>query len=89
MRERVVVYVERGDELLFDIGAERFAVDGAIKHQGRDDAICAKPSQERGGAPVSVRHGGEQALAARAATAQPRHSGGGPGLIKKNQLRRV
>jgi hypothetical protein len=47
-----VVALEGGDEELLDVSAKPLAVDGAVEHAGRVDAVVAQRGQEGRGLPV-------------------------------------
>jgi hypothetical protein len=78
----------RGEELPH-VGEEALAVDGAVQHQRRDDALGPQCGDHGGGPPVPVRHGVEHALAARRPAVAPRHVRGGPGLVEEHEARGV
>src|SRR3712207_7578918 len=54
---RSVAGAQRGGEELLGVGEEALAVDGAVEHQRRDDALGPQRGDGGGGAPVAVRHG--------------------------------
>ena len=64
-----------------DIGAEAFAVDGAVEQAGRIDAVIAKSGKERRGLPLALRDLVDEALSLRRPAAQPGHVGLGPRLV--------
>ena len=51
----------RGEEL-FDIGAEAFAVDGAVEQAGRIDPVIAQGGKKRRGLPAAMRNLVDQAF---------------------------
>ena len=57
-----VAWPELGDEHLLDVGLEGVAVDRAVEHQGRDNAVEAQAGDEGRGLPVAVRNAGEPAF---------------------------
>ena len=76
---------ERRGELLFDIGAEAFAVDGAVEHTGSGEAIVAQRAEEGQRAPVTMRREASQALALKAPAPQRRHIGLDPSLVDEDK----
>ena len=77
--------LERGDELLFDIGAEALAVDGPVEDARGGEAVAAQRAQKGQRAPAAVWGKGAQPLAFWSPAAQRRHVGLDPGLIDENQ----
>ena len=57
-----VAGLERRCQELLDVGAERRAGHRPVEHQRRDDAGLPETGDEGRGAPMAVRHGGDQAL---------------------------
>jgi hypothetical protein len=55
---------ELGDQNLLALQAEDRAGHGSVDHDGRHDAGLAQPGHEGGGAPVALRSGIDQPLAA-------------------------
>ena len=78
----------RGQHLL-DIGREEFAVDWAVDHPWRVNAIMAKRGDEGQGLPISVRNVRRQASAPGPPTAQRLHVGLDPGFIDENEALRI
>ena len=76
-------------ELLFDVGAEAFAVDGAIEYARRGEPIMTQRAQKGQGAPVAMRGEATQALALGAPAAQRRHVGFDPGLVDEDEASRI
>ena len=74
----------RGEEL-FDIGAEAFAVDGAVEQAGRIDPVIAQGGKKRRGLPAAMRNLVDEALSFRRPAAQPGHVGFRPGLVDEHQ----
>ena len=70
-----VAWLEGRREELFDIGAEAFAVNGAVEQTGRIDAVIAQGGKKRRGLPAAMRNLVDEALAFRRPTAQPGHVG--------------
>jgi hypothetical protein len=60
-----VARLEGRREELFDIGAESFAVDGAVDQGGRIDAVIAQGSEKRRGLPAAMRNLVDEALSFR------------------------
>src|SRR5450432_1599731 len=74
----------RGEEL-FDIGAEAFAVDGAVEQAGRIDPVIAQGGKKRRGLPAAMRNLVDEAFSFRRPAAQPGHVGFRPGLVDEHQ----
>ena len=72
-----------------DVGEESAAVDRAVEHEGRGEALRPERADEGGDAPAAVRDGGDQARPARGATAGAGHAGAGPGLVEEDEAWRV
>ena len=81
--------LERRAKLLFDPGGETGSVDRLVENEWCIDPITSKCRDEGHGFPVAIRHLGMQALPHRRPAAQRRHVGLCPGLINKDQARRV
>ena len=64
---------------------EQTAVDGAVEHAGRNQAIGPQGGQERHGRPARVWHRCDQTLSAQGSAMGARHVGFGPGLIDEDQ----
>jgi hypothetical protein len=75
----------RGHQELLDIGAKAGAVDWPVDDTGRGDAIVAQRRYKRQRAPTALRHLGDQAGAASAASMAAGHVGLGPGLVDEHQ----
>lgn len=84
-----VARLKRGDQDLFDIGAEREPVDRTIEHAGRRQAIHAQSGQEGHGAPMAVRRITLEPPPFRTPAAQGRHIGLDPRLIDEHQPGRI
>ena len=84
-----VVWLERGDERLLDIGAEYLAVDGAIEQAGRLDPVVPQSGDEGRSFPMAVRDFGDQARAASCPAAHPCHVGLGPRLVDEDEARGI
>ena len=80
---------ERGEENRFDIEQKTLAIDGAIDEPGRIDAIVTERSQERHRVPVTVRCFRFEPFSYGAPAAQWRHVGLRPGLVDKDEPRRI
>ncbi len=68
-----------GFEERFDIGAEAFAVKGAVEQAGGVDAVIAQGGKKRRGLPAAVRNLVDEALAFGRPAAQAGHVGFHPG----------
>ena len=77
------------EKLLFDIGPEGVAVDGAVDHPWRIDPVDAQGGDKGHGLPMAVRHMGDQPLAAVAPAPEWGHVGFDPRFIEENQPRGV
>ena len=84
-----VVALEGRDEELLDVGEKPLAVDRAVEHAGRVDAIVAQRGQEGRGLPVAVRDLGDEPFSARRPAVGPGHVGLGPGLVDEDETRRI
>jgi hypothetical protein len=80
-----VARLEGRDEELFDIGAEAFAVDGAVEQAGRFDPVAAQGGEEGCALPVAMRNLVDEALSLRRPAAQAGHVGLRPGLVDEDQ----
>ena len=80
-----VAWLEDRDELLFDVGAEAFAVDRAVEDARRGEPIAAQCAEEGHRAPVAVRRKARQPGALRSPSAQRGHAGRDPGLVEEDQ----
>lgn len=80
-----VARLERGNEELFDIGAEALAVDRAVEQTRRFDTVVAQSGQESRSLPVAVRNLVDQTLAAWGPASQARHVGLDPGFVDEHQ----
>jgi hypothetical protein len=84
-----VVSLEGRDEELLDVGEKPLAVEGAVEQRGRIDAIVAQRGEEGRGLPVAVRHFGDESASARSPAVEAGHVGLGPGLVDKDETRRI
>jgi hypothetical protein len=80
-----VARLERRGEELLDIGAEAFAVNGAVEQAGRIDAVIAQGGKKRRGLPVAMRNLVDEALSFRRPAVQAGHVGFRPGLVDEHQ----
>lgn len=80
---------EGGDENLFDIGAETFAVDGTVEDAGRGEPVTAQGANEGERPPAAVRRQAAQAFALRSPAAQRRHIGPDPCLVDEDEPVRI
>ena len=81
--------LERGDEKLFDIGSEAWAIDRPVEDAGRVDPVRAQGREEGQRPPVAVRHRGDQPLSQRCAPVRARHVRLDPGLVDEDEPFRV
>lgn len=77
------------NQLLFDVGAETFAVNWTIKDNRRDELIPPQGCDECHGSPMSIRGITAEPLAFLAPASQRRHVRFYPGLVKKHQTARI
>jgi len=84
-----IARLESCNQLLIHIGAEAFAVDGAIKDAWRGERAAAQGCEESHCPPVTVRGKAAQSLALRPPAAKRSHVGLDPGLIDKYQPVRI
>ena len=84
-----VARAESRNENRFDIEQKAFPIDGTVDEPRRIHAIVAQRCQESHRVPVAVRRFGFEAFSYQAPAAQWRHIGLGPGLIDKNEPRRI
>lgn len=81
--------IEGWCQALLDPGGEGNAVDRAIEHEGRDDAVVAQPGEEGQRLPMAMRYSGEKRLAALTPAAGARHVGFDPGFVDEHQAARI
>jgi hypothetical protein len=72
-------------ELLFDIGAEAFAVYRPVEDAGCGEAITAKRAEEGQRLPMPMRREAAQAFASGPPAAQRGHTSRDPGLVDEDQ----
>ena len=77
------------NELLFDIGAEAFAVDRAVEDARGGELVAAQGAEEGQRPPVAMRRKAAQPLALGPPAAQRRHVGLDPGLVDEDQTPRI
>lgn len=70
---------------LFDPGQKTLAIDGAVEHARRDDAVTAKTRNEGQCLAMTVRHLRDQSLASGTASVQSGHVRLRPGFIDEDQ----
>ena len=80
---------EHRHELLFDIGAEAFAVDRAIEDARSGEPVAAERSKEGQSAPPALRGKAAQPITFLSPSAQRRHVGLDPGLVDEDQMPRI
>ena len=80
---------EEWNELLFDIGAEAFAVDWAVEDARRRELVAAQGAEESQRPPVATRHEAPHPITLGPPSAQRRHAGLDPGLIDEHQTPRI
>jgi hypothetical protein len=75
--------------LLFDIGAEAFAVDRAVEHTRGGELVTAQRTNECHCPPVTMRRETGRTVTLRTPTPQRRHIGLDPSLVYEDQAARV
>lgn len=80
-----IAWLEGGNENLLDPCSEDYAVDRSIENHGGDDFVMSQPGEEGEGFPMTVRHLGNQPLAARRPAMSAGHVGLDPGLVNEDQ----
>ena len=73
------------NELLFDIGAEAFAVDRAVEDARSGELIATQGAEEGQRAPMAMRRKSSQAMTLRAPSTKRGHVGLDPGLVDEHQ----
>ena len=84
-----VAAVQGRHQEVLDVGQERAAIDRAIEHAGRVDAVGAQRRKKGERSPAAVRHLRPQSLAARCAAVGARHIGFRRGLVDEDQPSRI
>ena len=79
---------EEWNELLFDIGAEAFAVDWAVKARRRE-LVAAQGAEESQRPPVAAWYSAPHPITLGSPPAQRRHAGLDQGLIDEHQTPRI
>ena len=80
-----IAWAQDGNQNLFDVGKEGFAVDWTIEDEGRFDVIVPQGGEERQGLPVAMRDVGMNAASARPPAPERRHVGLDPRLVDEQQ----
>ena len=80
---------QRRDQDLLDIGTKLLAVDRAIEHAWRSEAVMTQRGDKGRGLPVAKRSVRDQALAFLTPAVPGRHVGRGPGLVDEHQPARI
>ena len=80
---------ERRSQLRLDVQQEAIAVNRAVEHEWSVYAIMAQGGEEGHGFPVTERSFGLEPLALGAPSPQRSHVGFSPGLVDKDQPRRI
>lgn len=80
-----ITWLQRGDEHLLDVDAERLAVDWAIENPRSLNAIMAQGGKKGHRLPMTVGRLGLEPLAAQTPAAQRCHIGLGPRLIDEDK----
>src|ERR1700758_889675 len=83
-----IARLERGNELLFDIGEKAFAVDRAVEDAGGHELVTAQRAEEGQRPPVAMRCKATQPVAFATPSAKRRHVGLDPSLIDEHQTSR-
>jgi hypothetical protein len=89
VRDDEVSRSEAWQQVLFDIGKEAFAIDGAVEDTRRCHFVTAKGTNECQGFSMAVWHATLKALAFRCPIAQRYHVGLDPGFINEDEARRI
>lgn len=77
------------NEYLVDIGAETFAIDGAIKYTRRGQLIAAQGGEKRHGIPMAVGSEASQPLSLHGPTSLWCHIGFDPCFVDEHETARV
>ena len=77
------------EQLLTNIGAEAFPVDGAVEDAWCGEFVAAQRAQEGQGSPMAVRSEATQALSPWPPAAKRGHVGLDPRLVDEDQTRRI
>jgi hypothetical protein len=80
-----VAGLEERHELLFDIGAKAFAVDGTIEHTRGDEPVAAQRAEECQRPPMAMRRKTPHTVALRPPSTQRRYIGLDPSLVDEDQ----
>ena len=80
-----VALFEGRDEYLFDVGGEQDPVDRSVDDTGRIDPVMPQGGDKGQGLPMAIGNRGGETLPSGSPTAQRRHIGLDPGLVKKDQ----
>jgi len=84
-----IAAIEGWCQALLDPGGESGAVDRAIEHERRDDAVVAQPGEEGQRLPMAMRYCGDQRLPTLTPAAGARHVGFDPGFVNEHQAVRI
>lgn len=80
-----VAFLERRNKDGLDIDAEGLAVDGAVEHPRRRDAVISEGGDECHRVPVTEGNGSVESLTFRTPAAQGSHVCLGPGFVNEDQ----
>ena len=75
--------------MLFDIGAEAFAVDWAVEDARRRELVAAQGAEESQRPPVATRHQAPHPITLGPPSAQRSHVGLDPSFVDKHQPFRI
>jgi hypothetical protein len=84
-----ITWREGWNQHFLDIDAKALAIDRAVEQPWRLDAVVAQGGQKRHGIPVAEGRLAQEPHSAWRPAPQRRHVGFCPGLVNKNQPRRI
>ena len=85
VQDNHVAWLQRGSQLGLDIGIEDSAVHGLADDERRHQLVVPQSGDEGFRLPMAERRRGAQPLTLGRPPPEPRHFGGGAGLIQENQ----
>lgn len=84
-----VAWAQFPHEHLLDIGLEGIPVDGAVEHEGRDEALERQRANKSRRHPVAVGQSDPEPFASGTSAMASRHVGGSPSLVDEHEAVRV